>query len=76
MDHKNDAKVSQALEEASASADFEDMKLTGDDKKKIREDLDEQKSLLLSFYRRYLERQQKNIQDRKDSQKSDRTRKN
>ena len=76
MNHKYDAKVSQAIEEASASADFEDMKLTGDDKKKIREDLDEQKSLLLSFYRRYLERQQKNIQDRKDSQKSDRTRKN
>lgn len=52
-------KVDIAIHQADANAGFEGMNLTDEEKHKIKKDLQEKKSLLISFLNLYHERQRK-----------------
>ena len=50
-------KVDHAIDQAAANMSFEGMNLTSDERKQIKRDLEEKRSLLLSFLDLYKKRQ-------------------
>lgn len=58
MGQIEEIKVDAAIEQADANNGFEGMRLTPADKQKIKQDLEENKSLLISFFKLCQERKE------------------